>query len=33
MKLGAQIGMTEAQSKQAQLLSRLKPFFEKHNIK
>ncbi|WP_143873923.1 DUF2059 domain-containing protein [Catenovulum sediminis] len=32
MKLGAQIGMAEAQSKQAQLLSRLKPFFKKHNI-
>lgn len=33
MKLGVQVGMNEAQSKQAQLLNRLKPFFEKHNIK
>lgn len=33
MKLGAQIGMAEAQAKQSQLLNRLKPFFEKHNIK
>ena len=33
MKLGAQIGMIEAQSKQTELLNRLKPFFEKHNIK
>ena len=32
MRLGAQIGMQEAQSKQAQLIKRLKPFFEKHNI-
>ena len=30
---GAQIGATEAQSKQAQLLARLQPFLEKHNIK
>jgi len=33
MKLGAQIGMTEAQSKQTLLLSKLKPFFDKHDIK
>lgn len=33
MKQGAQIGMTEAQAKQTQLLNRLKPFFKKHNIK
>lgn len=33
MKLGAQIGMAEAQAKQSQLLNRLKPFLEKHNIK
>ena len=33
MKLGAQIGMTEAQSKQTQLLNRLQPFLEKRGIK
>ena len=33
MKQGVQIGMAEAQSKQAKLLARLKPFLEKHNIK
>lgn len=33
MKLGVKIGMDEAQSKQTQLLNRLKPFLEKHGIK
>jgi len=32
MQIGAQLGMTEAQSKQAQLLERLQPFLEKYNI-
>lgn len=32
MKLGAQIGMLEAQAKQALLQARLMPFFEKHGI-
>ena len=30
MKLGAEIGMKEAQSKQTKLLERLQPFLEKH---
>jgi len=33
MKLGAQVGMQEAQLKQVKLLERFKPFFEKHGIK
>jgi len=33
MKLGAQIGMQEAQLKQVKLIERFKPFFEKHGIK
>ena len=33
MSQGAQIGMAEAQNKQAQLLNRVKPFLEKHSIK
>jgi hypothetical protein len=33
MKLSAHIGMEEAKSKQALLIKRLKPFFEKHKIK
>lgn len=33
MKVGAQIGMQEAQSKQAKLVERVKPFLEKHGIK
>ncbi|MCW8855878.1 MAG: DUF2059 domain-containing protein [Kangiella sp.] len=33
MKRGTQIGMAEAKSKQTLLLNRLKPFFEKHDIK
>jgi len=33
MQLGAQIGMKEAQSKQAKLMERVKPFFDKHSIK
>jgi len=33
MKFGAQIGMKEAESKQAKLMERVKPFLEKHGIK
>jgi hypothetical protein len=33
MKLGAQIGMEEAQTKQVNLMNRVKPFLEKHGIK
>jgi len=33
MQAGAQIGMQEAQSKQAQLMKRVKPLLEKHGIK
>lgn len=33
MRLGAQVGMAEAESKQTKLLERLKPFIEKHHIK
>ena len=33
MQLGAQIGMAEAKRKEPRLLERLKPFFDKHNIK
>ncbi len=33
MKVGMQIGMKEGQSKQAQLMARIKPFLEKHSIK
>ncbi|MGJ8679425.1 DUF2059 domain-containing protein [Paraglaciecola sp.] len=32
MKLGAQIGMQEAQAKQAQLMQRLSPFMMKHGV-
>ena len=32
MQIGAQLGMTEAQSKQELLLQRLEPFFKKYNI-
>ena len=32
IKVGAQIGMDAAEAKQAELLARLQPFFEKHNI-
>ncbi len=33
MKLGAQIGMQEGQSKQVELMERIKPFLKKHGIK
>ncbi|GGY52414.1 hypothetical protein GCM10011297_26650 [Bacterioplanes sanyensis] len=33
MQLGAQIGIAEAKRKEPKLLERLKPFFDKHNIK
>jgi len=33
MKVSAQIGMQEAQSKQVLLMERVKPFLEKHGIK
>ena len=33
MKLGAQVGMQEAQLKQFKLIERFKPFLEKHGIK
>ncbi|MGY5451753.1 DUF2059 domain-containing protein [Agarivorans sp. MS3-6] len=33
MQVGAQVGMQEAQSKQAMLMERVKPFLEKHGIK
>ena len=33
MQLGAQVGMQEAQIKQAKLMERVKPFLEKHGIK
>jgi hypothetical protein len=33
MQLGAEIGMQEAQSKQAKLMERVKPFLEKHGLK
>ena len=32
-KLGAQIGMTEAQNKQQQLLERITPFIKEHSAK
>ena len=33
MQLGAQVGMQEAEIKQAKLMERVKPFLEKHGIK
>jgi uncharacterized protein len=33
MQLGVQIGTKEAQSKQAKLIERIKPFMKKHGIK